>query len=302
MASKPEGPAKPLFAPERAPVKRLFADSPAPPPTADVHSPPPQVRPLDLPSRQPEAPPAPSPAVPPVKALVLPDPVPLKETQYAPASLVFDDGKGSAVEQLKRAAIAALPGLTAQQLTVLDQAIRELLPLDLSNLAAWGDSLLRDTEAISNELQRLTAAVAGWNAGEVIDQCNQAMAAAGLWKMFAKSPSALKPALELILTQARPTLTTLDELANRLPEGRDRFAVSLLLQKLVPRLASLREVEAESFSRRGYLLALSAQQFDLLAPQIEQMKRQVVAWQSEIEQLLRVTLPVWELANSRKDR
>jgi len=200
--------------------------------------------------------------------------------------------------------------LTAQQLTVLDQAIRELLPLDLSNLAAWGDSLLRDTEAISNELQRLTAAVAGWNAGEVIDQCNQAMAAAGLWKMFAKSPSALKPALELILTQARPTLTTLDELANRLPEGRDRFAVSLLLQKLVPRLVSLREVEAESFSRRGHLLALSAQQFDLLAPQqfdllapqIEQMKRQVVAWQSEIEQLLRVTLPVWELANGRKDR
>jgi len=206
------------------------------------------------------------------------------------------------VERLKRKAIELVPALSARQLAALEEAIRELLPVDLSNLAAWGDTLLRHTEALSGALQRLTAAVANWHAGDLIDDCNQAMAASGLWKMLRKSPSSFKSALELILAQAPQTLAGLDDLTSRLPPCRERYAASLLLQKVAPQVLSLHEIEAEALARRGHLLALSAQQFDLLEPQVEQLKRQVVVWQSEIEQLVRVAIPVWELANGRGER
>jgi len=80
---------------------------------------------------------------------------------------------------------------------------------------------------------------------------------------------------------------------------RDDLLASLLLFKIAPQVLALRDIEAEALSRRGHLLTLSAQHFDLLEPQLEQLRRQVITWQSEIEQLVRVTIPVWELAHGK---
>lgn len=318
MASKPESRPRPLFAdagaPPAPPRDVPVPHSAQPTPPAPVR----QVRPLDLP---PAPPPVvqtrvaavrlPAPAPPPlptpvsVKALVLPDPAPAAASTpaYAPASLLFDEGKGSDIERLKRQAIASFPAIATRQLEALDEAIRDLLPVDVANLAAWGNTLLRRVEAMTVELQRLTAAVASWNVGEVIEKCNAAMGAAGLWKIFKRnSPGSLKPAFELILAQAPPTLAALDDLAQRVAPCRDAFVAWLLLLKVVPQVLPLRDIEAEALSRRGHLLTLSAQHFDLLEPQLEQLRRQVITWQSEVEQLVRVTIPVWELANVRPAR
>lgn len=320
MASKPESRPRPLFAdagaPPAPPRDVPVPHSAQPTPPAPVR----QVRPLDLPPAQPPVvqtrvaavrlpepapPPPPLPTPVSVKALVLPDPAPAAASTpaYAPASLLFDEGKGSDIERLKRQAIASFPAIATRQLEALDEAIRDLLPVDVANLAAWGNTLLRRVEAMTVELQRLTAAVASWNVGEVIEKCNAAMGAAGLWKIFKRnSPGSLKPAFELILAQAPPTLAALDDLAQRVAPCRDAFVAWLLLLKVVPQVLPLRDIEAEALSRRGHLLTLSAQHFDLLEPQLEQLRRQVITWQSEVEQLVRVTLPVWELANVRPAR
>jgi hypothetical protein len=180
------------------------------------------------------------------------------------------------------------------------RAIRELLPIEVTNLAAWGNTLLRRTESLSGELQRLTAAVASWQAGELIEKCHLSMNASGVWKIFRRnSPASLKPALELMLSQAPQTLAALDELARRLVPCREAFAASLLLLKVAPQVLSFRDIEAEALARRGHLLSLSAQHFELLEPQLEQLRRQVLTWQGEIEQLARVSIPLWELANRK---
>ena len=75
----------------------------------------------------------------------------------------------------QRQAIASFPAIATRQLEALDEAIRDLLPVDVANLAAWGNALLRRVETMTVELQRLTAAVASWNVGEVIEKCNAAM-------------------------------------------------------------------------------------------------------------------------------
>ncbi len=324
MASTPESKPRPLF--EDAAAAR------ARPPPADVrpHADPgspsrtpesvplaQRVRPLDLPSAQQSLPPVvalisplslpDSAAVPPatrmpVQPLVLPAPptaVPPAD-RHAPASLLFDEGQGSAIERLRRSAAEAFPAIAAPRLAALDEAIRELLPIEVTNLAAWGNTLLRRTESLSGELQRLTAAVASWQAGELIEKCHLSMNASGVWKMFRRnSPASLKPALELMLAQAPQTLAALDELARRLVPCREAFAASLLLLKVAPQVLSFRDIEAETLARRGHLLSLSAQHFELLEPQLEQLRRQVLIWQGEIEQLARVSIPLWELANRK---
>jgi hypothetical protein len=275
-----------------------------------------RVRPLDLPSAQPRPPVAariaplslpenarlPPASRSPVQPLVLPalpTAVPSAD-RYAPASLLFDEGQGSAIERLKRRAVETFPAIAARQLEALDEAIRELLPVEVSNLAAWGTTLLRRTESLSGELQRLTAAVASWQAGDLIEKCHLSMNASAVWKIFRRnSPASLKPALELVLSQAPQTLAALDELARRLAPCRDAFAASLLLLKVAPQVLVLRDIEAEALARRGHLLSLSAQHFELLEPQLEQLRRQVLTWQSEIEQLARVSIPLWELANRK---
>lgn len=328
MVSKPDSRVRPLFqdaaAASVAPVCPPLASNPAeaaPRPAEPEGSPPArQVRPLELPPAQPPpqakariAPlrlperaafssPLPVSTPAPVQALLLPERAlpAAAEPAYAPASLLFDEGRGSDLERLKRQAIEALPAISARQLDALDQAIRELLPVEVANLAAWGNPLLRRVEAMTIELQRLTAVVVSWNAGELIERCNRAMGAAGLWKIFQRnSPGSLKPALELILAQAAPTLDALDVLAGRFVPCCDDLFASLLLFKIAPQVLALRDIEAEALSRRGHLLTLSAQHFDLLEPQLEQLRRQVITWQSEIEQLVRVTIPVWELAHGK---
>lgn len=327
MASKPEPRPRPLFQDAGAAAAQPLR--PPPPPTATAASPPAEapapprrVRPLDLPPSPPPAaariapltlperapPSAPTvptvPTVPPlpVKAVTLPDPAPptLGTAKYAPASLLFDEGKGSDLERLKRKAIEAFPAISARQLEALDEVIRDLLPVEVSNLAAWGNAVLRRIEAMSSELQAQGAAVASWNVGELIEKCHQAMGASGLWKIIRRSsPGSLKPALELILAQVPPMLAALDDLAQRFAPCRDMLAASLLLLKVAPQVLALRDIEAEALARRGHLLTVSAQHFDLLEPQFEQLRRQLIAWQSEVEQLVRVTIPVWELANGR---
>ncbi|MEF8712150.1 MAG: hypothetical protein V5B39_00995 [Accumulibacter sp.] len=261
-----------------------------------------RIAPLRLPERAAFSSPLPVSTPAPVRAMLLPERAPPAAAvpAYAPASLLFDEGRGSDLERLKRQAIEALPAISARQLDALDQAIRELLPVEVANLAAWGNPLLRRVEAMTIELQRLTAVVVSWNAGELIERCNRAMGAAGLWKIFQRnSPGSLKPALELILAQAAPTLDALDVLAGRFVPCRDDLVASLLLFKIAPQVLALRDIEAEALSRRGHLLTLSAQHFDLLEPQLEQLRRQVINWQSEVEQLVRVTIPVWELAHGK---
>lgn len=310
MASKPEKTAKPLFAREQGAARPLFADAavsvtatPAALATdefnrcgagAQESEPAPDVRRVAVVPQRPAAPRA--------RALVLPEPVLPAAVSCAAAAMVFGDGTESPLERLKRAAVASLPQMPPGQSALLEETIRELLPPDSGRLAACGNALLRSTEAMTNELQQLTAAVASWRAGELIEDCEQAMGASGLWRMFRRSPSLHKPAFEFILQQVTPTLAALERLADRLPLCRDRFAVLLLLLKLAPQVLSLHAVDAETILRRSHLLALSAQQFELLATQIEQLRRQVIAWQSAIEQLLRVAIPVWELANARAAR
>lgn len=326
MASTPEPCPRPLFSEAAVTRPCLPATDAAPPaagpPGGDLAQPL-RVRPLDLPPASaalakatasagqrarvtplelPETlPPAPV-ARPSVKPLVLaesraPD---AAAAVYAPASLLFDGGKGSDLEQMRRRVLASLPQPSTRQLAVLDEAIRELLPVELSRLAAWGASLLRCSETITGELQRLTAVVAGWNVGDLIEKCHLAMAASGLWKLLRRgSPTGLKPALELVLAQAPQVLAALDELARHMAPCRDQFAAALLLLKPASEVLALGATEAEAFARRGHLLTVAAQHFDLLEPQLDQLRRQVVAWQSEIEQLQRVTIPLWELANSR---
>ncbi|WP_300454432.1 hypothetical protein [Accumulibacter sp.] len=298
--------AKPLRPPPQATA------TPASPP-AETPAPPRRVRPLDLP---PPSPPAALRVTPltlperaasvappsPVKAVVLPDPAPpvAATARYAPASLLFDEGKGSDLERLKRKAIESFPAISARQLEALDEVMRDLLPVEVSNLAAWGNAVLRRIEAMSAELQAHGATVASWNVGELIEKCHQVMGASGLWKIIRRSsPGSLKPALELILAQVPPMLAALDDLAQRFAPCRDVLAASLLLLKVAPQVLALRDIEAEALARRGHLLTVSAQHFDLLEPQLEQLRRQVIAWQSEVEQLVRVTIPVWELANGR---
>ena len=283
---------------------------PVPPPAQ-------RVRPLDLPSAQQSlpsvaariaplslpasaaVPPASRPPVQPLVLPALPTAVPPAD-RHAPASLLFDEGQGSAIERLRRSAVEAFPAIAAPRLAALDEAIRELLPIEVTNLAAWGNTLLRRTESLSGELQRLTAAVASWQAGELIEKCHLSMNASGVWKIFRRnSPASLKPALELMLSQAPQTLAALDELARRLVPCREAFAASLLLLKVAPQVLSFRDIEAEALARRGHLLSLSAQHFELLEPQLEQLRRQVLTWQGEIEQLARVSIPLWELANRK---
>ena len=320
MASTPESQPRPLF--EDAAAAR------ARPPAADTQphtepagasrtiDPAPQhrVRPLDLPAAPPRPPvvarihplslPAsasePPATPPPVQPWVLPVAPAPPTDRYAPASLLFDEGQGSAIERLRRSAVEAFPTIAAPRLAALDEAIRELLPIEVTNLAAWGNTLLRRTESLSGEVQRLTAAVASWQAGELIEKCHLSMNASGVWKIFRRnSPAALKPALELMLSQAPQTLAALDELARRLVPCREAFAASLLLLKVAPQVLSFRDIEAEALARRGHLLSLSAQHFELLEPQLEQLRRQVLTWQGEIEQLARVSIPLWELANRK---
>lgn len=300
---------------DRGPTVVNFDDAPTPAPVPKTSAPPaPQVQVAtfeDAPAPKAKAPaPAPTPRAP--SAAVFDESTPSVARAPAPvsdATVAF--GGAPLTEQEKRALDyvrqhAADLFQTAPQ--AIEGAIRQLLPFSLATLSRWGDTALQDNAKLVGDLSTLQRGFSGLNVNEIIQQALDSRAHKNMFqRMVSGTPVDLgtfrvrAAGLSARIAQLIPEI---EALRHRAKDQASRLVLLLTSMSAAASVGAARLDPAvdTALQNRRTVLTQANQQSQLLLPQIEEIRRQLVEQNAQITQFINVTLPAMELADAQAPR
>ena len=261
-------------------------------------------------------PPSTAPAVSPARAASLAQdgPKPLSFDTPAPQSArppaepgrtLFGVGDHPAIPCAIALAKQQFPDLYAQDGAVIDRHLRTLLPFSLSVVSVWGDSELLVQSALARDCG---AAIKRLSELRVPEFLETVLASTrpnpGIWAKLTQRASPLEHRPTLVSTRAQLShvMSDTDKTLSSVASARRKLAALLAALNAAAGVTGQAKdaVLDDVIERRRNLLTRALQQSDLLTPQLEEVRRQCADLSAQISQLLTVTLPAIELAQSRK--
>lgn len=203
---------------------------------------------------------------------------------------------------------ANFDSLFARNEVSITNSIRQLLPFKMDVVRNWGKTALENQSEVVNHMAKITREFHSLKISELLEdmlELPQKMLGGGLLSRFTNRERMLaQHKLKAIGVQQH--LNTLfpqvDALSERFKKDGDRLPL------LMVALASAASLETHSDSalemcvqNRRTVLQQAVTQWQVMAPQLQSIREQLVDYQGKLEQMLSVTIPTMEmnLANSR---
>ena len=218
---------------------------------------------------------------------------------------VFSEGSGDIAPALAHAR-SAFADLARVHEHSLERKIRQLLPWRHEVVGNWGSKALQENAAITTSAARLINSFAEYRIGELVEKATSVAqrGESGLLNRiflrgrvisFKPSLNVAKSQLAVLAREGSGAIAALDELGTQL---------RLNLAALVSAYEGLSKphehaLEASIHSRR-VLLQQSIHQSELTTLQLHELKQQIAAQSSHVEQLLMITIPAFEIADAAK--
>lgn len=184
----------------------------------------------------------------------------------------------------------------------VEGCIRQLLPFSLTTLTGWGDSALADNAQLVTDMAHLQRGFSGLNVNELIAQ---ALESARPNQSFLKRVLGNKVSLNAFRVRATGLRVQIDQIMPQMDELRQRaLRQSDRLPILLAAMSAAASVGADrldpaldtAVQNRRTVLTQAVQQAQLVLPQIDEMRRQLVEQSSRIVEFINVTLPAMEMA------
>lgn len=259
---------------------------------------------------KPRATPAPAPIPPAPKPLAFADngrPTPAPALRnYGEA--VFADPLTQEERRAVEYARANFESLFVRNEVSITNSIRQLLPFKLEVVSGWGKTALENQSEVVNTMAKITREFHSLKISELLEEMlelPQKMLGGGLLSRFTNRDRLLAQH-KLKALGVQQHLQTLfpqvDALSQRFKKDGDRLPL------LMVALASAASLETHSdtaielcVQNRRTVLQQATTQWQVIAPQLQSIREQLVDYQGKIEQMLSVTIPTMEmnLANSR---
>jgi hypothetical protein len=296
---------------DRGPTVIHFEDTPAPKPApSKPAAPSPQVATFaDPPSPKPSTTRPPKPATPAPIAAVMDASTPNVNRAPAPTEAAVAFGAPKLTEQEQRALDYVRQNaadLFQKAPQAIEGAIRQLLPFSLATLSRWGDTALQANAQVVKDMTDLQRGFSALNVSETIQQALdsrrnhknlfQRMVATGPVDLntFRVRAVGLSAQIDQLIPQVETLRTRAKDQASRLT----------LLLTAMSAAASVGAARLEpavdiALQNRRTVLTQASQQSQLLLPQIEEIRRQLVEQNAQITQFINVTLPAMDLADAQ---
>lgn len=243
------------------------------------------------------------------KPLVFADiPAPLR-TQPQPAAepgrTLFGVGDHPAVPGAIALAKQQFADLYAQDGAAIDRHLRALLPLSLPVVSTWGDSDLLVQSVLARDCGTAIKRLSELRVPEFLQTVLESTRPnPGLWAKLTQRASPLEHRADLVATRAQlgHLLDDVDKTLKSVNGARRKLAsLMAALSAAASVTGQVRDAVLDDvLARRRSLLTQALQQADLLEPQLQEVRRQCADLSSQVSQLLTVTLPAIELAQSKK--
>lgn len=188
---------------------------------------------------------------------------------------------------------------------VIEGCIRQLLPFTLTTLSNWGNTALQDNAQLVTDMAGVQRKFSGLNVNEIIQQ---ALDSHNPHKSIFKRLTATAPSFNNFRVRAAGLKVQVDQLMPEMDALRKRaLDQSMRLPILLTAMSAAATVGADrldpaidiAVNNRRTVLTQSVQQAQLVLPQIDEMRRQLVDQSSKIVEFINVTLPAMEMAAAR---
>lgn len=255
--------------------------------------------------------PTPAPAPPAPKPLAFADngrPVPPAPVLRNYGEAVFADPLTQEERRAVEYARNNFESLFVRNEVPITNSIRQLLPFKLDVVSNWGKTALENQSELVNQMAKVTREFHGLKIAELLEEMlelPQKMLGGGLLSRFTNRDRLLaQHKLKAIGVQQhlQTLFPQVDALNQRFKKDGDRLPL------LMVALASAASLETHSdtaielcVQNRRTVLQQATTQWQVIAPQLQSIREQLVDYQGKIEQMLSVTIPTMEmnLANSR---
>jgi hypothetical protein len=230
--------------------------------------------------------------------------VPPPSAQRTPAA-VFSEGGGDIAPAMAHVRTAFADLARAHEHS-LERKIRQLAPWKHDVVGAWGSRALQENAAVTTQTARVINSFAEYRINELVEKATVMAQRGGsglLNRFFLRGKvisfkpklAVARSQLEALTRECSAHIASLDELGVRLRV--DLAALSSSWEAL-PRPKD-HELESAVHSRR-VLLQQSIHQAELTALQLQELKQQIAAQTAQVEQLLMITIPAFEMADAAK--
>lgn len=190
----------------------------------------------------------------------------------------------------------------------ITNSIRQLLPFKLDVVSGWGKTALENQGELVNQMAKITREFHSLKIGELLEEMlelPQKMLGGGLLARFTNRERTLaQHKLKAIGIQQH--LNTLfpqvDALNQRFKKEGDRLPLLMVALASAASLETHPDTAIElCVQNRRTVLQQAVTQWQVIAPQLQSIREQLVDYQGKLEQMLSVTIPTIEmnLANSR---
>lgn len=303
---------KPVAMPPRAPAPHpvSFDDAPvpsrpcAPTPTPTPHAPAP-IQFSDVPStvvpkvNPPSRGPAPIQFAPSSAPVMRPSSI--SASPHAAFENPLSDLEKRAIEIVRQTA----SDMFKQAPQVIEGCIRQLLPFTLTTLSNWGTTALQDNGQLVSDMAGIQRKFSGLNVNELIQQAIDSHSPnKSFFKRLTKTPPSFnnfRVRATGLKVQVDQLLPEMDALRKRAHDQSTRLPILLTAMSAAASVGADRLDPALDIAvhNRRTVLTQAVQQAQLIMPQIDEMRRQLVDQSSKIIEFITVTIPAMEMAASR---
>jgi len=186
--------------------------------------------------------------------------------------------------------------------------IRQLLPFQLSVVQGWGKTALENQGELVNTMAKITREFHGLQITELLQEMlelPQKMTSGGLLARFTNRQRLLaqhKLKALGVQQQLQILFPKVDALSEQLKKDGDRLPILMVALSAAASVETPRDSAVDlCVQNRRTVLQQAVGQWQMIVPQLQSIREQLVDYQGKIEQMLTVTLPTLEmnLANSR---
>lgn len=204
------------------------------------------------------------------------------------------------------------PDIVALNPFGIETKAKRLIPWTYDVAATWADNALKGSAEITTAVAKKMKTYADLKVAELLDKALEEARATpkqggGFFGLFKPKQTtnlvSYKPTLQLYKVNLQEAIVEIDDYLTRIKKENERLSVSFVAMACVIEVKGLpsdRTLEPVVSSRR-VLLQQSVQQSNLLIMQLTELLKTISTQLATIDNLLYVTIPAFEIANTAQN-